>query len=94
MFGKIVEFLEFWKFVLFQRVVQCTFYIDEGVSLLDMKFLDGVRECRFEVGGDGGLNIFNFFFKIFAKSFHCFEMDGVNYGGYSGYHIRVCRDWC
>ena len=89
MFGKIVEFLEFWKFVLFQRVVQCTFYIDEGVSLLDMEFLDGVRECRFEVGGDGGLNIFNFFFKIFAKSFHCFEMDGVNYCGNGGDHIGV-----
>ena len=57
--GQFVVFREFWSCLLsFERDVQFLLYLSEGVSLLDMKFLDSIGECRFEVGGDVDLNIF------------------------------------
>ena len=61
--------------------------------LLSLKFLEGLGESRFEVGGDMGLNIINIFFKIFAKCFHYVEVHGVNDGGEFRYHIIFRYDW-
>ena len=60
--------------------------------LLNLKFLDGLGECQFEVGCDVGVNIFNPFFKIFAKCFYCIEVHGVNDGGEFRYHIIFRHD--
>ena len=45
--------------------------------------------AEFYVGGDVCLDIVNLVLKIFTYSFHCLEMDGVNYSGNGGDHIRV-----
>ena len=60
--------------------------------LLNLKFLDGLGECRFEVGGDVGLNIPYFFLKTFTKYFHRVRVYGVDDGGDFRNNIVVRHD--